>query len=110
MLRNTYDVLKYECAQKPDMAGSGVNDFDEVFYKLAKFKEELSKNNFPRRKLYWATTDIKHCYDKIDHTYLVKLVETQILKNDNYFAQKFSVLHPYKSLEKIQTKNYTSVR
>ena len=89
------------------MFGVGVNDFEEVFERLAKFKQQLATLSTSRQvpKMYFATADIRHCYDTIDQDYLFNLVRQNVLKEDVYFAQRYSVLHPYQSLNKIQTKN-----
>ena len=108
ILRPAYDVLKYEYSRNTKLFGAGVNDFEEVFAKFAKFKHELRRNETKSKslpKLYFATADIKHCYDKINQEYLFELIKEKVLNEDTYFTQKYSVLHPYRSRNKIQGKN-----
>ena len=84
-----------------------------VFEKIVSFTNKLkSTPEFQETqklpKLYFASADIYHCFDKINQDHLFNLVK-KILVEDDYIVQKYAICHPYDSLQRIQTKHVKKV-
>jgi len=105
ILRNSFDVVKYECNRNPNIFGSGLRGQNEMHVKLKSLvpgvlhsSSSSKKNHVP---LYFASVDIHRCYDNMNLCYLMDLVG-DMLGDEEYLIQKFSVLYPYFSLNRLR--------
>ena len=103
VLQSTFHALKYEHEKKPSMFGAGVLGLTEVFPSYCLFIEALGKKwpNFRSLSaetqntggsLYFASADIKHCYDTINQKYLWKLMKAAVVE-DVYITKNNFILH-----------------
>jgi len=95
ILRESFDVLKFEHSLAPSKFGAGVFGCHEVYPRLLKFLQNVSS---PKTRnlgsLYFASVDIYHCYDNIDQKHLYNLVSA-IISEDEYLIQKHAIIHPF---------------
>lgn len=99
ILRESFDVLKFERGLAPSKFGAGVFGCHEVYPRLLKFlKNFRSRLNPPKTRnldsLYFASVDIYRCYDNIDQQHLYNLVSA-IISEDEYLIQKHAIVHPF---------------
>ena len=116
ILRSTFDALKYEHKKKPSLFGAGVLGLTECFPSFCLFVKALGSQRseglgvFPsrairqlnegggdvveggRRTLYFASADIKHCYDTINQKRLYELMRS-VIEEDVYLTKNIYVLH-----------------
>lgn len=114
-LRPTFDVLKYERGNDPNMFGYGVYGIDQIAFLLSQFKAKLSElktqaqgwNESPG--LYFASVDIHRCYDKINQKQLFELIP-DVLQFDDYLIQTHLVLQRDGNTGALKRKLMRSVR
>eukprot|EP00752_Nemacystus_decipiens_P012225 g10838.t1 len=122
-LSNAFHVLKHEYSKKPSLVGAGVFGLDDVF---ARIKPFVSRNLRPlpasargrsedvRRlgegaagglpPLYFASVDIRHCYDTVDQARLMDIVRPLVTSED-YVVQKYTKAHPFKAMGRVQVNH-----
>jgi len=94
ILKQIFDVLKFEHSLDSSHFGVGILGFHDVYEKFKSFAQELkhlSKNNVDFQ-LYCGSVDIKHCYDNIDQEHLLKIIK-RIVKEDEYMIQQHTIMH-----------------
>jgi len=125
ILQSAFNALKYEHEKKPSLFGAGVLGLTECFPSFCLFVEALKRQRsnglgFPppttarhlnedgggagggsRSNLYFASADIKHCYDTINQKRLFELMQS-VIKEDVYLTKNTFVLH--------SKDNYSSMR
>jgi telomerase reverse transcriptase len=99
ILRNTFEVLRYENLQQPEARGAGVFGVNEAYPLLRDFLQTV-RNESPRRQLYFASVDIEHCYDNINQHRLLDIIK-KLLSEDDYLIQNCAVMYPFKSMGRI---------
>lgn len=118
ILQSTFNALKYEHEKKSSLFGAGVLGLTEIFPSFCQFVNALklksniqtinsttrqhgNKNsdsvssrggdNAPRA-LYFASADIKHCYDTINQKHLYDVLRS-VINEDVYLTKNSFVLH-----------------
>jgi len=106
ILQSTFHALKYEHEKKPTLFGAGVLGLTEVFPSFCTFVEALkqrrsnnggstttnSRLDDQDSQLYFASADIKHCYDNINQKHLLKLMKS-VIDEDVYMTKNNFILH-----------------
>jgi len=107
ILQSTFHALKYEHEKKPSLFGAGVLGLTEAFPSFCLFAEALKQNQSNLRSspastgsgsddsqnsLYFASVDIKHCYDTINQKRLFKLMRS-VIEEDVYLTKNNFILH-----------------
>ena len=110
ILRPILDILQYELQRNPSIAGSGVLGTDKIFPNLIDFKRrlDLARNNHDAPKLYFVSVDIHKCFDNIDASYMLDLVEN-LLSADSYRTQKISSLYMLRDINRMTRKTKRTV-
>ena len=116
ILEKTFHVLKYERSEKPKTFGAGIYGLNDLMPILSDFLAKVrSENPSGDRKglangtqLYFASVDIKHCYDNINQAHMLSIL-SEILSHDDYLIQKHTVLHPLASVSRIGKKKLHNV-
>ncbi|CAM9246639.1 unnamed protein product, partial [Ectocarpus sp. 12 AP-2014] len=54
--------------------------------------------------LYFASVDIKHCYDTVDQARLMDIVRPLVTSED-YVVQKYTKSHPFKAMGRVQVNH-----
>ena len=128
ILREAFEILRFEYFRSPEMFGSGVLGFDGLHSTLQNFSNEIShekgtkefqsyfKNTFnmvagkekkgvcnDTTPLYFASCDIRRCYDNINQKHLCDII-FDIVREDDYLIQKYSILQLFESLNIIRRK------
>lgn len=106
ILQSAFHALKYEHEKKPTLFGAGVLGLTEVFPSFCTFVEALkqrrsnnggstttnSRLDDQDSQLYFASADIKHCYDNINQKHLLKLMKS-VIDEDVYMTKNNFILH-----------------
>jgi len=107
ILQSTFHALKYEHEKKPTLFGAGVLGLTEIFPSFCTFVEALkqrrlnnnngsittnSRHHGQDSQLYFASADIKHCYDNINQKHLLKLMKS-VIEEDVYMTKNNFILH-----------------
>jgi hypothetical protein len=78
-LGDAFAVLSYEYSKDRSTFGSGVlglNCFYGRYRCFLKHWKEQSEPPQGRKKLYFGSVDIRHCYDSIDQQHLLEIVDS----------------------------------
>lgn len=105
ILRDSFEALKYEHGKNPELFGAGVTGLHEFYPRFLQFVKSV-KNGRKRTelpKLYFASVDVRHCYDSIDQDRLLDIV-VDILSEDDY------MIHRYARLQSCNNTNRLSMR
>lgn len=93
MLGDCFDVLSFEHNRQEQAFGAGLMGLHHFHSKYRQFMCQWKENVQDDKPLYFGSVDILHCYDNIQQEHLLGIVEN-ILQEDEYVIQKYSVLHP----------------
>ncbi len=91
VLRRSLDVLTYEFGRQPSRFGSGVLGMDSVHNRFLSFVNE--KLDGKDSDLFFASIDIRHCFDNINQAHLLDLIK-QVVRREEYILQQHTVLRP----------------
>ena len=80
-----------------------------MFVCLSQFSLFTTSSPDSTKKLYWATCDIRHCFDNIAPPRVFELCK-KLLKETDYIVRKYSVLHAYDSEKRVVTNHVKEVR
>jgi len=99
LLKEAFDILKFERNLEPDRFGVGMSGMDEIHSRLVTFLKKIrNSSKFTDKQnlgpLYFASVDIRKCYDNINQTHLYNVV-SDVISEDEYLIQKYSVMHPF---------------
>ena len=102
ILANTFRVLRHEYERNPHTFGSGQSGLDGVYTILKSFLGKVRSNphscsKMTTKKLYFVSVDIEKCYDNVNQQHLQGIIE-DIVQQDQYLIQNYSVLQPFSSL------------
>jgi telomerase reverse transcriptase len=90
-----FDILKYEISRDPSSCGAGLDGLASFYLKyrdfLARVQNSRSAGDLP--KLYFATVDIRKCYDTIDQKKLQSITDKRVLEQD-YLVQQSTFYLP----------------
>ncbi|KAL3806601.1 hypothetical protein ACHAXA_011159 [Cyclostephanos tholiformis] len=116
ILQSTFNALKYEHKKKPLLFGAGALGLTQFFPSFCLFTKALKSQRFEglgfpppatkcqlnegggiageggRRTLYFASADIKHCYDTINQKRLYEIMRS-VIEEDVYLTKNTYVLH-----------------
>ncbi len=109
ILQSTFHALKYEFEKRPSLFGAGAFGLTEVFPSFCLFVDALKKRESSlkstmkghncgggggrrRTPLYFASADIKHCYDTIHQKRLYELMRS-VVDEDVYMTKNNFILH-----------------
>ena len=100
ILQSTFHALQYEYEKRPSLFGAGVLGLTEVFPSFCSFVEALKQRELGlkstakggRTPLYFASADIKHCYDTINQKRLYELMRS-VVDEDVYLTKNNFILH-----------------
>ena len=104
-LKEAFKVLSFEHRQNPTLFGAGVHGFHEVHKKLLGFVEK--RKGCPS-ELYFASVDIHHCYDNINQSHLLGIIDN-ILSKEEYASQECTIIHPFDGTSRLMHKKEKSV-
>jgi hypothetical protein len=95
MLQDAMAVLNYEVNEKMGSFGAGLPGLHHFFIRYRRFLKHWKNQSeiSQRKKLLFGSVDIRHCYDNINQTHLLKILDTILSRND-YIVEKYSVMHP----------------
>ena len=116
LLRDSFEALKYEHGRVPGLFGAGITGFHEFYPRFLEFVESVksdkqstsSSSSFGLPRLYFASVDVRHCYDNIDQDRLLDMV-LDILSEDDYMIHRYSQLQPCKSMNRLFMKKTSEV-
>lgn len=94
LLTDAFTVLSH-CINPEDSFGAGMQGMHELH---ARYREFLLKNS--TKQLYFASVDIRHCYDNIQVEHLLQLLEEKIVTQPEYLIQKYFVMFPNRTIKK----------
>lgn len=109
ILRNVFEILRHERERHPGLFGSGVFGLSEVYPEYRRFLEAFRASNTSSdgsecKQLYFASVDIKQCYDSIEQKHLLDLLP-KILDEEEYLIQNSAVIHPFESMARVLRKS-----
>jgi len=93
ILGDCFDVLSFEYNRQKQTFGAGLMGLHHFHSRYRQFVCNWKQNTKDNKPLYFGSVDIRHCYDNIQQDHLLSIVEN-ILQEDEYVIQKYSVLHP----------------
>jgi hypothetical protein len=100
VLSDAFSVLRYEHAKNEDSFGAGMDGLHYFFPRYRELMRELQPRQGPKKQLFFASVDIRRCYDNINQEHLVRVV-SDLLLEDEYLLQRYSVLHPIESRGRV---------
>lgn len=87
LMKNILSVLVYEKNQRPELVGSTVWNRGDVYQKWKQFVLDR-KQRQDTRTLYFVKIDIRRCFEMIDASKVVSLIEAEVLREGQYLIQK----------------------
>jgi len=108
ILRNVFEILRYERERHPELFGSGVFGLSEVYPEYRRFLEafkasDVSLGGSEVNQLYFASVDIKQCYDSIEQKHLLDILP-KLLGEEEYLIQNSAVIYPFESMGRVLRK------
>jgi telomerase reverse transcriptase len=109
ILRDVFEVLRHERDRQPHLFGAGVFGLNEVYPAYRRFLEEFRQkcvsskaqsNISTTTQLYFASVDIKQCYDNINQKHLLDILP-KLISEGEYLIQNYSVIHPFESMGRV---------
>jgi hypothetical protein len=103
ILQDAMAVLNYEVNEKSGSFGAGLPGLHHFFIRYRRFLKQWksqSDTSNERKRLLFGSVDIHHCYDNINQTHLLKILDTLLTQND-YMVEKFSIMHPRDGMSEI---------
>jgi len=94
MLRQAFLSLTYEHVRQPSSFGVGLEGMHSLHQKLLSFlKTQTScQTSCNSSKLFFTSVDIKHCFDNINQSHLLKVVN-KVMRREEYVLQEHTLLH-----------------
>ena len=114
ILRDSFEALKYEHGKKPELFGAGVTGLHEFYPRFLQFVQSVKNakksthSSVELPKLYFASVDVRHCYDNIDQDRLLDIV-VDILSEDEYMIHRYAQLQSCKSMNRLSTRKRSEV-
>ena len=93
ILKDLFEVLKYECRNESTVYGAGLESLSDFFPRYREFITAVKREQHPTGKLclYFGSVDVEKCYDNIRQDHLLKLTRHLVVESD-YLIQKEKVL------------------
>ncbi|GAV67018.1 RVT_1 domain-containing protein/Telomerase_RBD domain-containing protein [Cephalotus follicularis] len=98
VLRDTYAVLKGLQRKEPDILGSSVFDYNDVYRKLCPFLVSLKNGATTMPYVYIVVSDVSKAFDSIDQDKLLSVMKEVILKDEYLLEKSYQVVCTNKSL------------
>jgi hypothetical protein len=116
ILGDSFAALKYEYEKNKDLFGAGLLGLQEFYPRFCQFVSTLreqrsnsaSEENIDYTNLYFASVDIRHCYDNINQEKLLDIVQKN-LSEDDYMIHRYSLLHSSQSTDRVMKKKRSKV-
>jgi len=109
ILRDTFEALKYEHGRNKDLFGAGILGLHEFHSRFRNFVSAIkSKAGISAPKLYFASVDVRHCYDNIDQDRLLEIVVELLTEND-YMISRYAKWQSSLSMDCILKKKKSDV-
>ncbi|BFZ63465.1 Telomerase reverse transcriptase [Saitoella coloradoensis] len=102
LLTQVLHVLNYEKQRDPAALGSSLFSVSELYPRLKQFKQTLVNKGWQGRRLYLVKADVQSCFDTIDQTRIIDLLDN-LLSEDEYILQKYVTVQP-KDSSRIGTR------
>jgi len=108
ILTDSFTVLQFEHKRKDDkessLFGAGLDGLHYFYPKyrdfVARLKRQVNGEQTNMPQVYFGSVDIQHCYDNIDQSHLLQVVET-ILQEDDYLIQRYDEVYPFSSMARV---------
>jgi telomerase reverse transcriptase len=88
LLSELHVILKTIKVQNPNLIGSSVFDYNDVYQKLHDFISKVKAGTFSMPEVYVVVADVSKAFDCIDQDKLLKIMEG-ILQNDEYVVGNY---------------------
>ncbi|KAJ3546316.1 hypothetical protein NMY22_g2104 [Coprinellus aureogranulatus] len=88
LLRTTFDILTYERKTREHLLGASVLGNDQIYVQLKNFKKSLSDRNGALPKLYFVKVDVQACFDTIEQTKLLEIIQDLLSEACDILFQK----------------------
>lgn len=87
-LNELHVILKTIKVQNPNLLGSSVFDYNDVYQKLHGFISKLKDGTVSMPEVFIVVADVSKAFDSIDQNKLVKIMEG-IIQNDEYIVGNY---------------------
>nr|KAJ3421597.1 hypothetical protein HK105_002997 [Polyrhizophydium stewartii] len=93
ILKNAFHVLMYEKSVRPSLVAGSALGVNDIYASFKMFKRRLMEGQPAGRipKLYVCKVDVAACFDTINQSKLLELLE-EILRDLDYVVQKFATV------------------
>ncbi|XP_022935603.1 telomerase reverse transcriptase isoform X1 [Cucurbita moschata] len=98
VLRDTHAVLKGIKLKEPELLGSSVFDYNDVYKKLRILLLGLEKAKASMPELFLVVSDVSNAFDSIDQDKLLDVMKNIIVKDEYHLKQYHHVLCTKKTL------------
>lgn len=98
VLRDTHAVLKGIKLKEPELLGSSVFDYNDVYRKLRILLLDLKKAKASTPDLFLVVSDVSNAFDSVDQDKLLDVLKTIIVKDEYHLNQYHHVLCTKKTM------------
>ncbi|KIY69092.1 hypothetical protein CYLTODRAFT_241785 [Cylindrobasidium torrendii FP15055 ss-10] len=89
ILRAAFEILTFERKNHPELLGTSILGRNDTYTKLKSFKKTmLDLHNQELPKLYFVKVDVQACFDNIDQTKLLEILQ-QVIRHSHYNMEKY---------------------
>ncbi|KAF3332749.1 telomerase reverse transcriptase catalytic subunit [Carex littledalei] len=88
-LNELHVILKTIKVQNPNLLGSSVFDYNDVYQKLHGFISKVKDGTFFMPEVFTVVADVSKAFDSIDQDKLLKIMEGSIMQNDEYIVGNY---------------------
>ncbi|KAA0048343.1 telomerase reverse transcriptase [Cucumis melo var. makuwa] len=98
VLRDTHAVLKGIKLKEPELLGSSVFDYNDVYQKLRLFLPGVKKAKASMPDLFLVVSDVSNAFDSVDQDKLLDVMKTIIVKDEYHLKQYHQILCTKKTM------------
>lgn len=98
VLRDTHAVLKGIKLKEPELLGSSVFDYNDVYQKLRLFLPSVKKAKASMPDLFLVVSDVSNAFDSVDQDKLLDVMKTIIVKDEYHLKQYHQILCTKKTM------------
>ncbi|XP_078182261.1 telomerase reverse transcriptase-like [Carex rostrata] len=88
-LNELHVILKTIKVQNPNLLGSSVFDYNDVYEKLHGFISKVKDGTVSMPEVFIVVADVSKAFDSIDQDKLLKIMEGRIMQNDEYIVGNY---------------------
>jgi len=93
-MQPAFSVLKLLKQQRPELLGCSIFSTDELLSHLQLYKRHLiDTNQYGNKQLYFASVDVKSCFDSIPQAKLLAMLQEYISSEHDYTLGRYSEGH-----------------